>query len=754
MRRGLAISRRASVCCAGLGTRARRSTHRPFRQSAALSLVALTLGARPAAADEPVGGTDLKLRDLLVITATLHEQSVLDAPAAISVVTAEDIAARGYRSLAEILADTVGFNEVSDRNEETIGTRGVFASTTNKTLFLVDGHRMNDLLLGRYNVDQYLGLDAVERIELIRGPVAPLYGTGALVGVVNIITKKGRDVDGARLKYTGGPYTNEASFTWGKLVGDYDLFFNFTYRDQRGQEIDQPAEKDVVDTNAVPKQDKMPGKIYWRRYPENLSGMLEVRTEDSSIIGRGSHFRRITPRGANGSFYVYDQEPLIPSFTENDMFIDYRKSWTLGVNDALKLTLNPSVHHFDYFEQSYLNFGANRQPIYGSRSGTLAEMNNYQLKLTADRTFMDNLSGTVGFDGLLASMYRTDRFNIEGVGTDQKVVITPQGYAPSGHWSVAGLWAQVVWSPIKLLTVTAGARYDLFVFTDKTEARPTPRLGLVWRPRDELAFKLLYGESYLAPEYGHRLSKDPEFIGNKDLSPETFRGGDLVAMYQGRRLGLMGDFYVNRVDRLINVFTHGAGNYQNTAPSLAMGLDNRVDRVINVLTIGGGNYQNSGPSLYMGLDATAEAQITSWVRLNAGYSLILSAQDDVPSAAQPNGPSPLVVGGDILNVPRHTVRYGLRLDPPVVRGLTFSLWGRFTATTRTSDPILKPKAPTDASIPAVFVFDACILYNWNKLTLQLLATNLADTYYERGGTVPRPLARNGFMLEASFAYHF
>jgi outer membrane receptor protein involved in Fe transport len=304
----------------------------------------------------------------------------------------------------------------------------------------------------------------------------------------------------------------------------------------------------------------------------------------------------------------------------------------------------------------------------------------------------------------------------------QSVVITPQGYAPSGRWSVAGLYAQVVWS-LRSLAVTAGFRYDLFLFGDKADARPTPRLGLVWRPVEDLSLKLLYGESYLAPEYGHRLSKDPEFVGNRNLAPETFRGGDLIALYQHRGLALMGDFYVNRVDHLINV----------------------VDRT------GGGDYKNSGPSLYLGFDSTAEAQVTPWLRLGTGYSLIRSAHDDVVGM----GMRPLVNGGDIIDIPRHTVRYSLRLDPPALPGFTFSAWGRFTGATRTIDPILHPPPESGyADTPAVFLIDAAAVYTRNRLTLQLVTTNLLDTYYERGGTVPRPLARNGFMVEVSAAYRF
>src|SRR4051794_11522476 len=70
------------------------------------------LGSKARAQEGITNIEELKLEDLLVITATLHEQSVLDAPAAITVVTAADIKVRGYRSMPQIFADVVGFNEL------------------------------------------------------------------------------------------------------------------------------------------------------------------------------------------------------------------------------------------------------------------------------------------------------------------------------------------------------------------------------------------------------------------------------------------------------------------------------------------------------------------------------------------------------------------------------------------------------------------------------------------------------------------
>src|SRR3954471_20861858 len=222
---------------------------------ALVALVALgaTTPARGEAGDGE--GEPISLETLLdtVVTATLRMQSTLEAPASISVVSASDIRARGYRTLKAVMNDVPGFNDVSDANEEIVAVRGVFASTTNKILILVNGHRMNDLMLGRYNVDQFLGMEAVERVEFIRGPASALYGTGALVGVVNVITKRGPELDGTQLHVQAGRYAQEASLSWGKPLIGYDVFFNFTFLNAPGETLGQPARLDVPPPGRAPR---------------------------------------------------------------------------------------------------------------------------------------------------------------------------------------------------------------------------------------------------------------------------------------------------------------------------------------------------------------------------------------------------------------------------------------------------------------------------------------------------------------------
>jgi iron complex outermembrane receptor protein len=677
------------------------------------ALVLAPVGAYAQVEEPPPQTEEISLESLvdIVVTATLREQSTLDAPASIQVVKAEEIRVRGYRTIKAVMNDVPGFNDVSDTNEEIASVRGVFTSTTNKILFMVNGHRMNDLMLGRYNADQFLGMEAVERIEFIRGPASALYGSGALVGIVNIITKKGADFAGAQAKVQGGAYGQEASATWGRQVVGYDVFFNFTYLNALGQTIGQPAEFDVAPAGGT----KQPGDIYVGRYRENMSGLLTLRSETSALAVRAAHFRRVPPRGSNGSFYSYQDEAFRPSYTENDFLVDYNYNWTFGASGKNKLTINPSAHFFSYYEQSFITFGANDQPPLGSRSGMIGEFTDYQLKVNYERQLGESVNLIAGADGLLASFHRSDAWSI--AGGNNTVTVVPNGYTQPGKWFLGGAFLQAVLNPWKPLTLTVGARFDTF----QKEADPqlTPRVGLVYKPFDQLAIKALYGRSYLAPMWAHKRANDGNFLGNPDLSPETFEGVDFIVAYASKHATASVDAFYNNVKGLIN-------SVRQMDPQTMM-LSNRYQ------------YLNSADSRYMGVEAAGDAQVVGPLRLFGSYSYIRPDVDHTSAS--------LLVGDRIKDIPHHTMRYGVRVDP--LKQLTLSVWGRTYMETKTADSITM-----EPTIPAVALFDASVMYTYQQFTFQLIGTNLTDRYYERGGAVARPLARQGLNIEGAISAKF
>ena len=142
---------------------------------------------------------ELELTELLkvrAVTGARHDQRLVDSPRQIAVVTAEDIRRRNYRSTPDALADIAGVfvQETNDGGGSPI-IRGLVG---NQILILVDGIRLNNSAY-RLGPNQYLNtidLNQIERIEVVRGAGSVLYGSDALGGVVNIITRAAGREDG------------------------------------------------------------------------------------------------------------------------------------------------------------------------------------------------------------------------------------------------------------------------------------------------------------------------------------------------------------------------------------------------------------------------------------------------------------------------------------------------------------------------------------------------------------------------------
>jgi len=156
----------------------------------ALSLAAMATSAWAQAENEDGAVATLST---VVVTASGFEQDIIDAPASISVISREKLEKGAYRDLTDALRDVPGvIMTPSDNNTSDISLRGMAASYT---LILVDGKRVSTRETqtnGSTGTDQSWvpPLEAIERIEVVRGPMSSLYGSDAMGGVVNIITRK------------------------------------------------------------------------------------------------------------------------------------------------------------------------------------------------------------------------------------------------------------------------------------------------------------------------------------------------------------------------------------------------------------------------------------------------------------------------------------------------------------------------------------------------------------------------------------
>lgn len=166
-----------------------------------LILFGLTLhaGAEPRKVDRSLADLSVEeLVNLSVTSVSKRKQKVSEAPAAIHVITGEDIRRSGATSLPEALRMAPGLDVARvDLDGWSISARGFNSFFANKLLVLIDGRSVYTPLFSGVNWDvQNVMLEDIERIEVIRGPGATLWGTNAVNGVINVITKRGRDSQG------------------------------------------------------------------------------------------------------------------------------------------------------------------------------------------------------------------------------------------------------------------------------------------------------------------------------------------------------------------------------------------------------------------------------------------------------------------------------------------------------------------------------------------------------------------------------
>ncbi len=174
--------------------------------------------------------TALSLEELLAVEITSvskKSEKATEAPAAVFVINQDDIKRSGATTIPEVLRMVPGLQVARiDANKWAVSSRGFNGFSSNKLLVLMDGRTMyNPLFSGVLWDTQDTMLDDIERIEVIRGPGASLWGANAVNGVINIISKHSADTQGGLL--TAGTGTEEQGFgsiRYGAKVNDHTTY--------------------------------------------------------------------------------------------------------------------------------------------------------------------------------------------------------------------------------------------------------------------------------------------------------------------------------------------------------------------------------------------------------------------------------------------------------------------------------------------------------------------------------------------------
>ena len=296
-----------------------------------------------------------QLADLEVTTVSKKPEKLADAAAAVFVITAEDIRRGGFTSIAEALRLVPGLEVAHiDANKWAISSRGFNAWFANKLLVLMDGRSVyTPLFSGVYWDVQDTLLEDIDRIEVIRGPGATLWGANAVNGVINIITKKAQDTQGGLITAGGGNLEQGfGAARYGGKIGEnawyrgYAKYFNRSpFEDNQGDDAADDwdmgrtgfrVDWDQSESNSLTFQ----GDAYTGNSGTTniITGVIPPRVFDDSadvsggnLLGRWSHTFSDTSDMSLQAYYdrtVRNMEIL--SETRDTVDIDFQHTFQLG----------------------------------------------------------------------------------------------------------------------------------------------------------------------------------------------------------------------------------------------------------------------------------------------------------------------------------------------------------------------------------------------------------------------------------------
>ena len=499
--------------------------------------------------------TELPLETLMqievpkVFSASKFEQKATEAPSSTTVITSDEIQRYGYRTLADILASVQGFYISYDRDHDFLGARGVNLGDFNsRILLLINGHRINNDLNDAAYIDTAfpLDVDLIDRVEIIRGPGSVLYGNNAFFGVINVITRQGKQVDGV-----------EAS-------GAYGSFDAYSGRVTVGEQF----------TNGL--QFLLSGTIYNSDGPDNLfypqfdtptlnvNNGIAHRLDDD---GFGSFFGSLSYQDFTLEGAYIDREKGNPTAQYDTTFndprlrtVDDRSYATLKYAHPFSDTLDVSANV--YYDRNDFQIGYPEPPV-PPRLAFFKEQETGEWagsEVQVNKRMWDRNLFTVG--GEYRNDFRQDdhQFQLEPTTGDIRNV--------HDHRRNYGVFAEDDFAVLTNLHINAGVRFDQY-----GHFKPdwSPRAALIYSPFPESTFKFIYGTAFRDPNF-LELS-DTNFL---DIQPEKITSYELV--YEqgiGRNLRSSVSGYYNRMDDLIDFENGSFTNFNADTLGLELALEGK-----------------------------------------------------------------------------------------------------------------------------------------------------------------------------------
>ncbi|MDY0233846.1 MAG: TonB-dependent receptor [Sulfurimonas sp.] len=591
---------------------------------------------------------EIELNAIKVISAAGYEQKIVDAPASISVVSQEELKTRSYTNLLDAVREIEGVDIGESRDKTGQGSVSIRGMGGDYTLLLIDGKRQNNVgdiypnSFGGNQQNHIPPLEMIERVEIIRGPMATLYGADAIGGVVNIITKKISDewiasVNVSQTIQSNDDYGDDRTLdvaVMGPLIKDsLGLSLRASKYDK---EASNPKYEDAIDPN---------GKIVPRELGFGGGGRT-VANDNYNV-------------GASLAYRPHKKHEIIFDIEKSHQEYDNSAS-QLGTSDSIERLPRAGYSEKQEFERSQWSlshegdwgFIKNKLSVYQITTKNLGRT----LPLTAsERVAVNSIFGADSFSDLSNAqkaslgqflprpdrVLETKQLTVDGkvdISLDNHKIVLGLQYIdaemedgvfgmtntasyssgkiqPHKQWA---LFAEENWFMFDSFTLTAGARYDKHdVFGSNT----SPRIYGVYSFLDDFTIKGGVGTGYKTPKtsdlfdgiVGFGGQGTSPFIGNPDLKAEKSVNTEIAFYYENQRQDTFNiTFFQNDFKDKIQSGPNVSSNIGSEWASL--GYTN-FSQMVNI-----------DKATIKGIEMAGKYNINSQIALRANYTYIDSEQ--------------------------------------------------------------------------------------------------------------------------------
>jgi iron complex outermembrane receptor protein len=465
---------------------------------------------------------ELLLRDF--VSATRLARQVSDSPSAVAIVTADEIRAYGHRTLADVINSMRGLYTTDERRYHYMGGRGFgdVEDYAGRVMLLIDGYVAHDNLFDQAYIDEsgLIDLELVERVEYVPGTGSVTYGNNALLGILNVVTRRGRDFDGARVSAelsSDGARRQRA--TYGKRFDSgAEVLLSASTLDVDGRNLYFPAYDSPTTNFGVAegldgeRSERVFGKFSWAGW--TVEGAWADRTK--GVPNNPSRFTAF-----NTPFPVRDENAFLGVRYDTDLGLQLYSSSSLMLG------------RYEYGNQrEYAEIEDNEQ--YGVRDFQGAWW-RFDQKFVG-RWFVDHV---LVFGAELRDDHRQD-FRVRYLSPARERV---RALDDAFSRRTASLYVADEYRLDERVTLNLGVRYD---DADDLDANFSPRAALIWRPTAASTWKASYSEAFKMPNAYDRsiygAAAVPEYVAATELmlqhqfTPQTRFTG---ALYRYQRSDLL-----------------------------------------------------------------------------------------------------------------------------------------------------------------------------------------------------------------------